>query len=194
MIVSRKQRLEFTKNRWERTECGPFHSHARWGSAVYGIRRGIYGTLAGRTRAKGGIAFILDLDGCGNAHLYDHCPSERGRVDTSGTALVVTLAHPGVSIKVNGNEIGEALGFEVKDMPSAQRALTVLVERGLSAVGSGDSFLGGLVNALDSGSDWAEALEGAVAAGTANTLSAGGGRFALQEFTSIREQVQIRTW
>lgn len=110
-------------------------------------------------------------------------------------------------------------------MPSAQRALTVLIERGLtagvitlgsagallatkagrwrvqgprvqvvSAVGSGDSFLGGLANALDGGSDWDEALCDAVAAGTANTLSAGGGQFTLQEFNSIREQIQIQAW
>ncbi len=146
-------------------------------------------------------------------------------VDTSGTALHTALAHPGICIKVNGSEIGEALGFNVKDMASVQRALTVLGERGITAsvitlgvagallatkdgrwhaqgprvsvvstVGSGDSFLGGLVNGLDRGSAWPEALCDAVAAGTANALSAGGGQFALQEFSSLREQIQIQAW
>ena len=44
------------------------------------------------------------------------------------------------------------------------------------------------------GKGWPEALRDAVAAGTANTLSAGGGQFTVQEFRNIREQVQIQTW
>jgi 1-phosphofructokinase family hexose kinase len=146
-------------------------------------------------------------------------------VDTSGAALDAVLAYPGICIKVNGNEISRPLGFEVKDVQSAHRALTMLVERGLSAcavtlgaagallasqsgrwyaqgpevqpvspIGSGDSFLGGLLSALDADKDWPEALRDAVAAGTANTLSAGGGQFTVQDFKTIREQIQIQAW
>jgi len=146
-------------------------------------------------------------------------------VDTSGKALDAALTVPGLCIKVNGEEIGKLLGFEVNDVPSARRTLMMLGERGttacvitlgaagallatkegrwhalgppvrvVSTVGSGDSFLGGLVSALDGGKDWPEALRDAVAAGTANTLSAGGGQFTFQEFQDIREQVQIQAW
>lgn len=146
-------------------------------------------------------------------------------VDTSGTALDTVLAFPGVCIKVNGHEIGKSVGFEVKNVTSAKRALTLLSERGLDAVlitlgaagallatnegrwhaqgprvhvvstiGSGDSFLGGLVNALENRKVWHEALRDAVAAGTANVLSAGGGQFSLQDFMDIREQVQLYSW
>jgi 1-phosphofructokinase family hexose kinase len=146
-------------------------------------------------------------------------------VDTSGAALDAVLNYHGICIKVNGNEISKVLGFEVMDVQSAQHALTMLVERNLTAcaitlgaagallateagrwyaqgpqvravssVGSGDSFLGGLLCALDRGKDWSEGLKDAVAAGTANTLSAGGGRFTVQEFTRIREQTQIQSW
>jgi tagatose 6-phosphate kinase len=146
-------------------------------------------------------------------------------VDTSGTALDTALTCPGVWIKVNGHEIGKSLGFEVKDVPSAKRALEMLNERGLtnaaitlgaagallattqgkwhaqapplrvvSSVGSGDSFLGGLVSALDIGKDWPEALRTALAAGTANALSAGGGQFSFEEFTHFRDQTQIQAW
>jgi 1-phosphofructokinase family hexose kinase len=66
--------------------------------------------------------------------------------------------------------------------------------RVISTIGSGDSFLGGLVSALDVGKDWPEALRAAVAAGTANALSAGGGQFAFEEFMHIREQVQVEAW
>lgn len=153
---------------------------------------------------------------------------DRGKqvwVDTSGTALDAALTVPGICIKVNGDEISEPLGFEVKNAQSAKRALMMFGERGMttciitlgaagallatkegrwhaqgpgvrvvSTVGSGDSFLGGLLSALDAGRDWPEALRDAVAAGTANVLSAGGGQFAFQEFQDIRKQVQIQAW
>ncbi len=146
-------------------------------------------------------------------------------VDTSGAALDVVLNYPGVCIKVNGNEIGAALGFEVNDLTSAKRALMILCERGIkacaitlgaagallataegrwyaqgprvrvvSSVGSGDAFLAGLVNALANDSDWSAALRDAIAAGSANTLSAGGGQFTFQEFDSFREQIQVQAW
>ena len=146
-------------------------------------------------------------------------------VDTSGAALDAALNFPGLCIKVNGNEISKPLGFEVKDVQSAQRALTMLVEgnltacaitlgaagallatkaarwyaqgpqvKAVSSVGSGDSFLGGLLCALDKGKGWSEALRDAVAAGTANTLSPGGGQFTVQDFERLREQIQIQTW
>src|SRR6266498_2212907 len=54
-------------------------------------------------------------------------------VDTSGASLDAVLNYPDICIKVNGNEISKSLGFEVKDIPSAQRALIILIERGLSA-------------------------------------------------------------
>src|SRR5215216_5420820 len=54
-------------------------------------------------------------------------------VDTSGTELLEELTVPGLCIKVNGDEISEPLGFEVKDVPSAKRALMMLVERGMTA-------------------------------------------------------------
>jgi 1-phosphofructokinase family hexose kinase len=146
-------------------------------------------------------------------------------VDTSGMALSTALAYPGVCVKVNGNELGEALGLGINDLPSARQALIMLRERGqataaitlgsagallatkegawhaqglhvkaVSSVGSGDSFLGGLVTALDGGKDWPEALRDAVAAGTANTLSPGGGQFALQDLNAIRKQTHIHPW
>lgn len=66
--------------------------------------------------------------------------------------------------------------------------------RVVSTAGSGDSFLGGLVSALNNGKDWPEALRDAVAAGTANALSAGGGQFTVKEFKDIQEQIQIQAW
>ena len=146
-------------------------------------------------------------------------------VDTSGPGLRTALAQAGIYIKVNATEIGELVGFDIKDLGSGKRALARLQEQGLttavitlgergallvtgegrwqatcppvrvvSSVGSGDAFLGGLASALDSGRGWPEALRHAIAAGTANVLSAGGGQFTLQEFEEIRARVQIQDW
>jgi 1-phosphofructokinase family hexose kinase len=157
-----------------------------------------------------------------------NAPLHSGRqvwVDTSGAALHRVLNVPKLCVKVNGHEIGEALGFDVNNLDSAQRALLQLDEHDLtaalitlgsvgavlatkegrwqtqgprvpvvSAVGSGDAFLAGLVSALDAGKAWPQALVDAVAAGTANTLLAGGGNFKFHQFEEIREQVEIETW
>jgi fructose-1-phosphate kinase PfkB-like protein len=139
--------------------------------------------------------------------------------------LRAALDHPEICIKVNGHEMGEALGLDVDHVDSTGRALLTLEEGGqrasvitlgsggamlatregrwrvqgprvqvTSTVGSGDAFLGGLLCALDAGKGWGEALGDAVAAGTANALSAGGGNFALEAFERIRGQLQIQAW
>lgn len=66
-----------------------------------------------------------------------------------------------------------------------------------SGVGSGDSFLAGLLVSLESGSSPAQALRCAVAAGAANALSVGGGQFALEDYqrlfagTTLTEQTPL---
>ncbi|MCS6848726.1 MAG: hexose kinase [Anaerolineae bacterium] len=52
----------------------------------------------------------------------------------------------------------------------------------VSSIGSGDVFLGALVHGLDEGATEADALRSAAAAGAANAMSVGGGRFALEDY------------
>ncbi len=59
-----------------------------------------------------------------------------------------------------------------------------------SALGSGDTFLAGMLTALEQGEQPPEALRRAAAAGTANTLSLGGGRFERAQF----EQILAKTY
>jgi 1-phosphofructokinase family hexose kinase len=59
----------------------------------------------------------------------------------------------------------------------------------VSAVASGDSFLGGLVAAWTSGRDLREALCWGAAAGTANALAAGGARFTRSQFDSVLARI-----
>jgi len=60
-----------------------------------------------------------------------------------------------------------------------------------SGVGSGDSFLAGLLTALARGESSASALAQATAAGTANALSIGGGSFTRTEFESILKETRV---
>lgn len=120
-----------------------------------------------------GVALGLDVKNLVSAKLALQMLRERG-----STACVITLGASGALLATEqGNW-------------HAQGPLVQVV----STVGSGDAFLGGLVSARDRGKVWSEALGDAVAAGTANTLSAGGGRFTLGEFRKIREQITVQPW
>jgi len=59
-------------------------------------------------------------------------------------------------------------------------------------IGSGDAFLGGLVQAWLNHSPESEALRQAVAAGSANTFSVGGGKFTHQEFESVLAKTTVK--
>lgn len=58
-------------------------------------------------------------------------------------------------------------------------------------VGSGDSFLGGLLAGLDAGADLANALRTAMACGAANALVPGAGRFDRAEVERLAPQVTV---
>lgn len=55
-------------------------------------------------------------------------------VDTSGAALKTALDVRGVNIKVNAQELGEALGLEISNTKQAANAGRQLLERGISSV------------------------------------------------------------
>jgi fructose-1-phosphate kinase PfkB-like protein len=65
--------------------------------------------------------------------------------------------------------------------------------RVISTVGSGDSFLAGLLVALERGAAAAEALCYAVAAGAANAQSLGGAHFALEDFKHVLALTKAQT-
>lgn len=63
------------------------------------------------------------------------------------------------------------------------------VVEAISSVGSGDCTLAGLVHGILSGLSFQEAINCGVAAGTANTLTIGAGRFKREDFERIYRQV-----
>ncbi len=60
----------------------------------------------------------------------------------------------------------------------------------VSAVGSGDSFLGGLVTALARNLPTPEALQWAVATGAANALAVGGGKIRQRDVEALYAQTR----
>ncbi len=61
----------------------------------------------------------------------------------------------------------------------------------LSAVGSGDSMVAGLVAAFSEGLPLEDAIKTGVAAGTANTLTLGAGQFSVDDFEEIRKEIVL---
>jgi 1-phosphofructokinase family hexose kinase len=92
------------------------------------------------------------------------------------TTVVITLG-------ADGAVLASAEGCWHSSAPPVESA---------SAVASGDSFLAGLVAALTSGRDPAEALSWGVAAGTANAMANGGSRFSREQFDAILTRVKGR--
>lgn len=62
----------------------------------------------------------------------------------------------------------------------------------VSTVGSGDAFLGGMAVGLARQEPVVEVLRRAAAAGAANTLQLGGGRFRLEAYEKLIPQVQVK--
>ena len=92
-----------------------------------------------------------------------------------GTNVLLSLGASG-AIAAKADEI-----FKVKS-PSVEAR---------SAVGSGDCTLAGFVYGFMSGLSFEESIRCGVAAGTANTLTVGAGRFNIDDFEKLRRQVHM---
>ncbi|HVD71793.1 MAG TPA: PfkB family carbohydrate kinase, partial [Actinomycetota bacterium] len=68
----------------------------------------------------------------------------------------------------------------------------VLYERGRYPVGSGDSFLAGLVTALDRGGDWEHALRLALGAATANAELPGAGTLDPSRAAALADHAKVQ--
>ncbi|MBA3943576.1 MAG: 1-phosphofructokinase family hexose kinase [Herpetosiphonaceae bacterium] len=92
-----------------------------------------------------------------------------------GTSVAVSLGSRGV-IAANGNELLHI------------RPPQLIVK---SAVGSGDCMLAGITYGLMHGFSFQEAMIYGVAAGSANALTIGAGRFTMDDFEFVRSQVTV---
>lgn len=147
-----------------------------------------------------------------------HSAGAQVAVDTHGPALPLIMTRRPELVKINRYEAAELLGVEADgdllEMAAAIRELTggrvVLTDAvagsvaldetggvrigtvsrvGAYPVGSGDSFLGGLLSGLDAGLPLRTALATASAAGTANALVPGPALFSLDTVAELRDEL-----
>ena len=113
--------------------------------------------------------------------------------DTSGAALAAALTVAGIGIKVNGEEAGAILGAAGAVLAGAGGSWHAQPPpvRIISTVGSGDAFLAGLAVGLTQAAPPAEALRRAVAAGSANALSIGGGTIDRAQYDDLVARTTI---
>jgi 1-phosphofructokinase family hexose kinase len=159
----------------------------------------------------GDLAALVEL-----AHSHGH----RVAIDSHGPALAAALEARPELLKINRAEAAEALGIgpeaDAFGMAERLRAVTggtVVITDGVAgsyavdergrhraewcgdfgryAVGSGDSYLGGLLASLDAGGTLADSLRLAAGCATANALVPGAGRFAEVDARAIADQVVV---
>jgi 1-phosphofructokinase family hexose kinase len=201
---------------YEEAPAVPAEVWQDYGAALDEALGGSSGWLSISGRAPLGLD-----DGLGDLVRSGRDHGLRVAVDTHGAALPGAIREAPSVVKVNRLEAAELLGVR-DDTPllsmaravqarcgavvvltdGAAGALAVDGELALGArapevtgaypVGSGDSFLGGLLAALDRGADLADALRLATACGVANALVPGQGHFALESATDIAAEVRIR--
>lgn len=108
-----------------------------------------------------------------------------------GKHTALTIAHEllGRGIGCVALTLGQE-GAIVADVHGAWYATPPPV-KAVSNVGSGDAFLGSFLLALEQHQGINQALRRGVAAGAANTLRPGGGRFDLADYTNILENTQL---
>lgn len=177
-------------------------------------RTGGWLSISGRA-PLGSVAMIADLVRLGRDQ------DVAVAVDTHSEALPEALAAGPALVKINRYEAADLLDLpadsDLAAMASAIRAIcgaivvltdgtagsvavdgTVTLHAGAPSqigrypVGSGDSFLGGLLAALDAGHELSVALRTATACGVANALVPGQGHFTTESFAEIAATVGIR--
>lgn len=126
-------------------------------------------------------------------------PSLRELADLVGSALHTPMqqkqAAQTLIAQGQAHMVALSLGGEGAMLVTAQDCLLAeaLPVVAASSVGAGDSFLGGLVWALDAGHTFHEALATAVAAGTSAVMAKGTTLCQADAVRSLRQQVRIRT-
>lgn len=177
-------------------------------------------TRSGWLSVSGSVPRGLPADAVGGLVEIAESMGIRTAVDTHGFALPGALdARPDL-VKVNRAEAAELLVRPLEsDLVTMARAIAertggtvVLTDghdgsvavrgpeawsvhapnvRGRYPVGSGDSYLGGLVHSLDAGADLPDALRTAAASGIANAMVPGPGRFTADSVADLLPRVAV---
>jgi 1-phosphofructokinase/tagatose 6-phosphate kinase len=106
--------------------------------------------------------------------------------DVDAMLHVIRARGVGIAVVTDGAAGSYALGVDGRRMHAVSTA-----PPGRYSVGSGDSYLAGLVAALDDGADLADALRLATACGVANTRVPGAGVLTADAIAEERQRVRV---
>ncbi len=175
---------------------------------------------AGWWAISGGMPSSFPVDELAGLVRLGHSLGQRVAIDTHGAALATALDAGPDLVKVNRREAAELLGTDADadafDLAHRIRSVTggrVVITDGAKGsaavdgssrwlaswsgaigrfpVGSGDSYLGGLLAGLDRGDPFDAALRLAAGAATANALVPGAGVFTADAAAQIAEEVVV---
>jgi 1-phosphofructokinase family hexose kinase len=178
-----------------------------------------HSAAAGWWAISGGMPASVPVGELADLVRLGHSLGQRVAIDSHGAALAAALEARPDLVKVNRSEAVELLGApatdaldlagRIRDLTGGRVVITdgadgsVAVDDssrwratwsgaiGRFAVGSGDSYLGGLLAGLDRGDPFAAALRLAAGAATANALVPGAGVFTAGDAERIAAEVVV---
>ncbi|HEX5358093.1 MAG TPA: 1-phosphofructokinase family hexose kinase [Aquabacterium sp.] len=172
------------------------------GSLPPGVPDDVYARMATQARAQGSL-FVLDTSGAAlsaalQAGIHLVKPSLRELRDLTGLPLVSEsdwcAAARGLILQGQAHMVALSLGEDGALLVTAEQAWRAhaLKVDVASTIGAGDSFLAGLVWALDQQHDLAQALRHAMAAGAAALLTSGTALSQPADIQRLLGDVQIQ--
>ena len=170
------------------------------GSLPAGVPADFYASMI-ETAREAGVLTFLDTSGDALRMGLEAGPFFIKPNETEVRALLGLKTNDAIDFVEAGAEIAQEyqtnvlLSLGARGAIAARPGETFVIQNpnvdAKSAVGSGDCMLAGLTYGILRGLSFEEAITCGVAAGTANALTLGAGRFKIEDFEKLRDQVQI---
>ena len=170
------------------------------GSLPAGVAPDFYASII-ETAKQAGVLTFLDTSGAALRMGLEAGPFFIKPNETEARALLDLKTSDAIDFAQTVAEIAQKyqtnvlLSLGARGAIAAREGETFLIKNpsvdAKSAVGSGDCMLAGLTYGILHGLSFEEAITCGVAAGTANTLTLGAGRFRIEDFARLRDQVQM---
>jgi tagatose 6-phosphate kinase len=183
-----------------RAVIGNYSAITLSGSLPPGVPTDIYARLIEIAREAGVLTF-LDTSGEALQKGVDAGPFFVKPNETEARSLLGRKANEMLDFAQAATEISKIYQTNVLLSLGAEGAIAAREEElfvvkspsveAISAVGSGDCTLAGLIYGILHGFSFEESILCAVAAGTANTLTVGAGKFKMDDFERLRGQVLV---
>jgi tagatose 6-phosphate kinase len=184
-----------------RAILGNYKAMTLSGSLPAGVPADFYASMI-ETAREAGVLTFLDTSGDALRMGLEAGPFFIKPNETEVRALLGLKTNDAIDFARAGAEIAQEyqtnvlLSLGARGAIAARSGETFVIQNpnvdAKSAVGSGDCMLAGLTYGLLHGLSFEEAVTCSVAAGTANALTLGAGRFKIEDFEKLRDQVQIR--